>query len=70
MMITVVLFWWIIMWFTVSAVLSVPTWGLWNWLVPELFGLPEISLVQTFGLLLLASCLVGSKPEIKLGNAD
>jgi hypothetical protein len=32
---------------------------LWNWLVPELFNGPVISLGQTFGLLLLSRILFG-----------
>jgi hypothetical protein len=32
---------------------------LWNWLLPPLFGLPEISLLQGFGLLALCRILFG-----------
>lgn len=32
---------------------------LWNWLMPELFHLPALSLAQTFGLLLLSRILFG-----------
>ncbi|GAA4359528.1 hypothetical protein GCM10023185_26190 [Hymenobacter saemangeumensis] len=32
---------------------------LWNWLVPELFKGPSITLAQTFGLLLLSRILFG-----------
>ena len=35
------------------------TMRLWNWLVPELFHGPAISLAQTYGLLLLSRLLVG-----------
>ena len=32
---------------------------LWNWLLPEIFGLPEISFWQAFGLLLLSKIIFG-----------
>ena len=32
---------------------------LWNWLLPPLLGLPEITLLQGFGLLLLGKLLFG-----------
>jgi len=35
------------------------TMGLWNWLMPLLFHLPEITIWQTAGLMLLARLLLG-----------
>lgn len=35
------------------------TQALWNWLMPDLFRLPPISIAQTFGLLLLSRILFG-----------
>ncbi|MBC2838427.1 hypothetical protein [Robiginitalea sp. SC105] len=32
---------------------------LWNWLMPELFGLPAVTYWQAFGILLLAKLLFG-----------
>ena len=32
---------------------------LWNWLMPKIFGLPTLSLIETFGLLLLSKILFG-----------
>jgi hypothetical protein len=32
---------------------------LWNWLLPRLFGFPEITLLQAFGLLVLCRMLFG-----------
>ena len=29
---------------------SIPFWLLWNWLIPPIFGLPNITLIQAFGL--------------------
>ena len=40
----------------VYAIKAVPLMLLWNALLPELFGLKEISFLQAFGLLLLWFC--------------
>ena len=32
------------------ALVSLPFWLLWNWLIPDIFGLPNITLLQAFGL--------------------
>ena len=32
---------------------SFPFWLLWNWLIPPIFGLPTITILQAFGLWLL-----------------
>ena len=40
-----------------AVIVTVPTWLVWNWTVPKLFGLPELSLVQALGLLLLTGLL-------------
>jgi len=32
-----------------SFLMALPTWLLWNWLVPEIFGLKTITLLQAFG---------------------
>ena len=44
----------------ISLFFTLPTWFLWNWLCPDLFGLPSISLLQTLGLLLLTGFLFKS----------
>ena len=33
--------------------------ALWNWLLPELFGIPEIGYLQAMGVLLLSKILFG-----------
>lgn len=48
-------------WLVISALVSIPTALLWNWLMPNLFGLPEIGIVQAFGLLVLSALLFGSR---------
>lgn len=42
-----------------SALFAVAVTFLWNRLMPELFGLPEVTYLQALGLLLLARLLVG-----------
>ncbi|MFR1685785.1 MAG: hypothetical protein ACLSVX_01230 [Massilimicrobiota timonensis] len=44
---------------------GIPVYFLWNWLMPEIFGLTEITLLQAIGLSLLCSLLF--KPNI---NSD
>lgn len=36
---------------------GIPVYFLWNWLMPEIFGLTEITLLQAIGLSLLCSLL-------------
>lgn len=40
-----------------AAIVSLPVMWLWDWLMPELFGLKEITWPQAFGLLLLCGFL-------------
>jgi len=54
-------FWMVVIAGIFAAAVSLPTWLLWNWLMPGVFGLPSISLVQAFGLLLLSGFLFGSR---------
>ncbi|MDO8622682.1 MAG: hypothetical protein Q7R52_00375 [archaeon] len=44
-----------------ALLLTIPTWLLWNWLMPIIFGLPKVTILQTLGLLLLVGFLFGSK---------
>ena len=52
----------------VGLVASIPMCLLWNWLMPHIFGLPTISIVQSFGLQLLLTLLY-PRP-IEFGNKD
>ena len=36
--------------FLFCALVSLPFWLFWNWLIPPIFGLPEITWLQAFGL--------------------
>ena len=44
-------------WFVLALVLSLPVMWLWNWLMPDLFNLPEISWIQAWGISLLSGFL-------------
>ena len=44
--------------FIVGMILSIPLCILWNWLMPFIFGLPKLSLFQTFGLSVFLSIIV------------
>lgn len=39
--------------FLASVVMAWPVKWLWNWLCPEIFGLPEVSALQAWGLMLM-----------------
>lgn len=44
-----------------AVLTGIPVYFLWNWLMPDIFGLTEITLLQAIGLSLLCSCLFKSK---------
>ena len=46
--------------FIVGLVFAFPVMLLWNWLMPEIFGLPEIGFWQAYGLNLLSGFLIKS----------
>lgn len=47
----------------IALVLGLPVWLLWNWFVPELFHLPQLSFWQAVGLNLLCGVLFRSNCE-------
>ena len=53
-----------IMFFVVGMILSIPLCLLWNWLMPFIFGLPKLNLLQTFGLSVLISLLAPRKIDL------
>ncbi len=53
------------MFFVIGMILSIPLCLLWNWLMPFIFGLPKLNLLQTFGLSLLISLLSPRKIGFK-----
>ena len=51
--------------FFIGAIISLPFWLLWNWLIPDIFGLPEITWLQSFGLWLLVFLLRNNLGNLK-----
>lgn len=43
-----------------SAFIALPVMLLWNWLMPEIFNLPEIGFIQSAGLVLLSAFIMKS----------
>lgn len=43
-----------------SILLGIPTYFLWNYVMPSLFGLKTITLGQAIGLVALSRCLFGN----------
>ena len=54
--------------FVIGLLLSIPLCLLWNWLMPFIFGLPKLNLIQTFGLSVLISLL--SPRKVSLGKKE
>ena len=44
----------------IGLVLAIPVFFLWNWLMPVIFGLTKISMLQAFGLCVLSRFLFGT----------
>jgi hypothetical protein len=54
-----------------SILLAFPTMWLWNWLMPEIFGLIKIDLYQAMGINFLTNILFKSNVTIKRdGNGN
>ena len=46
------------------AVVSFPVWFMWNWLIPNIFGLPYIDYLEAWGLMafaLLIQSILGTR---------
>ena len=41
----------------ISLLAAIPTFFLWNWLMPIIFGLPKLTFIQAIGVNLLCECL-------------
>jgi hypothetical protein len=48
-----------------GLIFSIPFWALWNWLLPTIFGLPKITIVQAFGLSLFIFLIKSQKLDYK-----
>ena len=53
-----------------AIILAFPTMLLWNWLMPNIFGLTEITLYQAMGINFLSNILFKSNVTIKRENND
>ena len=53
-----------VIFFTLGMLLSIPTCLLWNWLMPYIFGLPKLTLLESFGLSILISLLSPRKLDL------
>ena len=51
-----------------SILLAFPTMFLWNWLMPDIFGLMKIDLYQAMGINFLTNILFKSNVTIKREN--
>ena len=51
--------------FAIGLALSIPLCLLWNWLIPPIFGLPNITLIQSFGLWLFLMLIRSTKFDFK-----
>jgi hypothetical protein len=51
------------------VLLGYPVMLLWNWLMPEIFGLPIINFWQAIGLNLLSTILIRSSNTIKTNKS-
>ena len=54
----------------VSIVAAIPTYFLWNWLMPEIFAIKVITFWQMWGVNLLAGILFKSSSSSKSSSRD
>ena len=50
--------------FLYALLLAFPTYFLWNWLMPDIFGLNRIDVIQALGLNFLANILFKSNVNV------
>ena len=51
--------------FLSALLLAFPTYFLWNWLMPDIFGLGRIDVLQALGLNFLSGILLKSNVNVK-----
>ena len=56
--------------FLSAVILAFPTMFLWNWLMPDIFGVMKIDLYQAMGINFLSNILFKSNVTIKRDNND
>jgi|TARA_B100000700_G_scaffold299422_1_gene366468 hypothetical protein len=52
----------LITFFGIGLLLSIPMCLMWNWLMPIIFGLPKLNILETFGLSILANMFMSRPP--------
>lgn len=52
-------------WAIIAIIIGLPIKWLWNWIMPSIFGLPEISFWMALGIALLVSILFGGVVKVK-----
>ena len=52
------------------AVVSLPVWFMWNWLIPNIFGLPYIDYLEALGLIAFALIIQSILGTTFKGNKD
>jgi hypothetical protein len=55
----------LLMLFGMAIVMAIPTYLIWNWVIPSIFQLPEITRGQALGLNMLSSILFKSSSTSK-----
>lgn len=56
--------------FLSAIILAFPTMFLWNWLLPDIFGVSKISIYQAMGINFLTHILFKSNVTIKRDNNE
>ena len=56
--------------FVALAVVSFPVWFMWNWLIPNIFGLPYIDYLEAWGLMAFALLIQSILGTSLKGNKD
>ena len=49
----------------VSVLLAAPVMWLWDWLMPSLFGLRSVTLIEAWGLTILCNLLFSSRVTVR-----
>lgn len=49
--------------FVIDLIIALPTMYLWNWLVPDMLGLPEVTWIKMWGIAVLCDILFKMKIE-------
>jgi len=52
----------------ITLLTCIPVWLLWNWLMPTIFGLKTITLIQSWGLVFLCNLLFKTTASNKKEN--